>query len=294
MGSLSPNIGLTLPTIGGDTGPLFAQEINGDLSIIDGVCGGVNSLSVAGNANVTLTTPQAQNLIQQFTGALTGNVTVFLPAAGRFYAIENATTGNFSLSVGCLGGSNVQSVPQGLSTWIWTDGTYTRLSNPPGWQEITTYSVSASASQAILLPAPFRRFRLTLQSILIATSAVSLQLQTSTNGGSSFTSTGYHYAFAPFRSDGSSGLTGNNAAASIVVTGASNTFSTYDATIEIFPGSSSGGVCLLRVDFVGTNSSNQFQVGIVGGASTDRGVNAIQLFPSTGTFSGTIIVEGLP
>jgi len=87
MGSLSPNLGLQIPTIGGDTGPLFAEEINGSLSTLDGCLGGTNSLSVAGSANVTLNTSQAQNLIQQFTGALTGNIMVFLPPVGRFYAI---------------------------------------------------------------------------------------------------------------------------------------------------------------------------------------------------------------
>src|SRR5271168_159787 len=161
MGTLSPNKSYQIPTVGGDAGPQFANEINATISIIDSNMGGVNSLSVAGNTNVTLTTSQAQNLIQQFTGSLSGNITVFLPAVGSFYCIENATSGLFGLSIACTGGSNSIQIPQGLSTFVWTDGSVIRLSNPPGWMEISTTIASAATLIQIALPPPFRRFRLT-------------------------------------------------------------------------------------------------------------------------------------
>lgn len=50
MGSLSPNLGLQIPTIGGDVGPTYAQEVNGSLSTLDSVLGAANVLNVAGRS----------------------------------------------------------------------------------------------------------------------------------------------------------------------------------------------------------------------------------------------------
>lgn len=294
MGSLSPNIGLQIPTVGGDVGPTFAQEINGSLSTLDSVLGAANVLNVAGNANVTLTTPQAQNMIQQFTGALTGNITVFVPATGRFYAIENATTGPFSLSVGCTGGGNTQPIPQGLSTWIWTDGTFARLSNPPGWQEVATYAASGAANVVVALPAPFRRFRLTLQSVSVNTASAFLVLRTSTDGGSNFTATGYSNAGASFVSSATASSGGSQLVSSLGLTTQLVANSIVDGTYEIFPGSVGGGTCRMRGNSCQNQSSLGFMILITSGASPDIGVNAINILPSAGTLSGTIIVEGLP
>lgn len=298
MGSLTPNAGFTLPTIGGDTGPLFAQEINGDFSIADGLSGGTNTLSVAGNANVTLNTSQSQNLIQQFTGALTGNITVFLPAVGRSYAVENATSGPFSLFVGCTGGGNTQIIPQGLSTWLWTDGTFTRLSSPPGWQEIGTYSISGAANSIVTLPPPFRRFRLTLQTISFGTTGAGLFLQFSSNGGSSFFTTGYNYVLPFSSTNGTSGISQSSSAGSMLVTTtgiAPDGGNTTDATLEIFPGNPVQAP-RVRGSSYGIDSASQYIVGTIGGGWFGSGqvMNAVNLAPGAGTFSGTVIVEGFP
>ena len=301
MGTLSPNLGLQVPTIGGDAGPLFAQEVNGALTTMDGCNGGINNLSVAGSANVTLTTAQAQNLIQQFTGALTGNISVLFPArngsgggASGFFAIENATTGNFSLSVGCVGGSNVQAIPQGLSAWVWMDGTYTRISNPPGWQEITTYTASNVATLSIALPAPFRRFRVTIQDLLMAAAGTFLALRASSNGGSSFVVTStYAWAVQAVSGTGTVQGGGANPDTSIHLIGTAGITSPYDLSFEIWPGPT--GLNLRGTAFgltsAGTFASTNFGgVGGVGGVT-----NAIQLLGNSGAlFSATVIVEGLP
>jgi hypothetical protein len=294
MGSLTPNLKLTLPTIGGDTGPLFAQEINGDMAIIDLIYGGVNALSIAGNANVTATESQAQNLVQQLTGVLTGNVTYFLPAVGAFYAVENATTGPFTLSVGCLGGGNVQVIPQGLSTWIWTDGTFTRLSNPPGWQEIATYIISGAATQTILLPAPFRRFKITFQGVVFTASGASLNMLASLNGGSSFI-TAYIYATFVNRSDGSTLPGGSSSVTSVPITGAGAvTTNPWDGTYDIWPGSATQ-TFIARGEAFGVNATPVWTHTHTACSSSTVGViNALRLLPNAGNFSGTVLVEGLP
>jgi hypothetical protein len=73
---------------------------------------------------VTLTASQAANLVQQYQGSLTGNVTVILPPVVQFYAISNNTTGAFTLtfSTGVSGGS-VIVLGQGQTIIAICDGT---------------------------------------------------------------------------------------------------------------------------------------------------------------------------
>lgn len=290
MGTLTPNRFLQVPTVGGDAGPTFAEEVNASITATDLICGGLNVLNVGGSVNVTLTNDQSQNMIQQFTGVLTGNITVLAPAVGAFYAVENATTGQFSLSFGCTGGGNAQVIPQGLSTWLWTDGSFTRLSNPPGWQEIATYTASGASSLTILLPAPFRRFRMTMDFTQTA-SGGNLNAAFSNNGGSSFASAGYTtVALLWF---GTSTQAGNVIGSTFVITMPTIPGAGYDGTMEIYPGA--GGVNF-RSNGVGFDSVTSSLAGEnrVGSNGTVIFANAMLIVPSSGTFSGTFIVEGLP
>ncbi len=294
MVTISPNKGYQIPTVGGDPGPSFANEISATLAIIDSNLGGQNSLSVSGASNVTLTAGQAQNLIQQFTGALAGNITVFLPAVGSFYCIENATTGAFSLSVGCTNGSNALQIPQGLSSFVWTDGSVVRLSNPPGWTEIATYIVSGAASQTVLLPGPFRRFRLTLQSMTMATFNTYLTVVGSINGGASFVSTGYSFANWVTESSGvTGGGFGPNPQSGITITGGNQVNVVFDGVYEIGPFTNGFYLKGLVTGIVNTGATYTEMIGGAAGA-LGGAVNAVAVRASSGTFSGTIIVEGLP
>jgi hypothetical protein len=80
-------------------------------------------LSVAGSADVTLSTAQSQNLYFNFTGALTGNINVIFPAsAGRIIIVNNATSGAFTLTVKPSGGTGFL-VTQGSQQFVQIDGT---------------------------------------------------------------------------------------------------------------------------------------------------------------------------
>jgi hypothetical protein len=62
----------------------------------------VNSLlvlSVAGSSNVVLTSGQGASSIIEFTGVLTGNITVTTPAVIGPWTMYNNTTGNYTLTV---------------------------------------------------------------------------------------------------------------------------------------------------------------------------------------------------
>lgn len=78
--------------------------------------------SVAGASNVTLTTTEAGNIIQSYTGVLTGNIAVIVPTAVGIYFVFNNTTGAFTLTVKTAAGTGVQ-VTQGKKNIVYCDGT---------------------------------------------------------------------------------------------------------------------------------------------------------------------------
>lgn len=78
--------------------------------------------SVAGAADVTLTSVEAANQMQQYTGALTGNINVIVPTSVAQYYVFNNTSGAFSLTVKTVAGTGI-AVAQGTRTILACDGT---------------------------------------------------------------------------------------------------------------------------------------------------------------------------
>lgn len=82
------------------------------------------NLTPYSGASVTLTSQQASPLVQNFTGALTGNVIVYFPAAAGQWYINNLTTGGFNVTVQLAGPTgNPILIPQGERVIIYSDGT---------------------------------------------------------------------------------------------------------------------------------------------------------------------------
>lgn len=118
---VTTNKGYQIQNTGANVGT-WGSVLNTDtINLIDKNLGGLLSISLT-NANVTLSTTDAQNGIFRLTGTLTGNVIITFPAVGSFYIIENLTTGNFSivLSNG-VGGSVIPS--RNTRSFIATDTT---------------------------------------------------------------------------------------------------------------------------------------------------------------------------
>ena len=71
----------------------WGNNTNTNLETIDAFSAGYISKSVAGSANVTLTTnnadptAEASNKVIELTGTLTGNIHVFIPAVENYYYI---------------------------------------------------------------------------------------------------------------------------------------------------------------------------------------------------------------
>lgn len=99
-------------------------------------------LNVAGNADITETNAQAANKIQTFTGVLTGNINVIMPAAASTYYVFNNTSGAFSLTVKIAGGTGV-AITQGSHDIVVSDSTnvYKGITNVVG----TTLFAAGSA-----------------------------------------------------------------------------------------------------------------------------------------------------
>jgi hypothetical protein len=89
-------------------GTIFNQQF---ADLIDSAIAGYTTVAMS-DANTTLTASngaadQARSAMLKFTGTLTANRNIVVPAASKLYFIDNATTGGFTLTVKTSGGSGV-------------------------------------------------------------------------------------------------------------------------------------------------------------------------------------------
>lgn len=101
----------------------WGNNTNTNLETIDAFNAGYLAKSVAGSSNVTLTTAnasptsEASNKVIEFTGALTGNIYVFVPAVENNYIFYNNTSGAYTLTVAPDGhAANGVAIAQGAHT----------------------------------------------------------------------------------------------------------------------------------------------------------------------------------
>jgi len=90
----------------------------------------------------TLTSSEATNTIQTYTGTLTGNVTVIYPPVVNLYVIKNSVTaGGFTLTVGTGSGTSVV-IPSGQQVTLACDGTNFFNANTSQAGAVTTLSLA--------------------------------------------------------------------------------------------------------------------------------------------------------
>ena len=80
------------------------------------------SIAVAGTGNYTLTGSELNRIAYNFTGILTGNRSIIVPATVQQYWVSNATTGAFTLTVKTSAGTGI-AVAQGARAILYSDGT---------------------------------------------------------------------------------------------------------------------------------------------------------------------------
>lgn len=79
------------------------------------------SLSVAGTGNYTLSGSELNRIAYNFTGILTGNKTVIVPATVQQYWVSNQTTGAYTLTIKTLAGTGL-NIDQGQRAIFYCDG----------------------------------------------------------------------------------------------------------------------------------------------------------------------------
>lgn len=80
-------------------------------------------INVAGSGTYTLTGSELNRVAYSFTGALTGNRTIVVPATVQQYWVSNNTTGAYTLTISPSGGGTSFNVAQGERVILYCDGT---------------------------------------------------------------------------------------------------------------------------------------------------------------------------
>lgn len=128
----TPNKNLEQPARGSNVG-VWDTPVNSNTGIIDNSFGGVATVPLV-NTPVTLSPAQYQCVFLTFTGAISANVPITLPAVGSFYTVINQTTNSSAFIVTMLttaAGSQTIGLPPGAVTEIFTDGANVKFRSLP-------------------------------------------------------------------------------------------------------------------------------------------------------------------
>jgi len=151
----------------GENSGTWGNLVNYVFNRVDASVSGYQPVSVAGSANVTLTSnnstsntdddatdDQVHNKVLELTGALTGNIHVFTDAVEQNYILFNNTTGSQSLTFANTGhAANGVILKQGAKTLVYSDGSsITDVMADLG--DVTTTSVTTSGNVSMSATAP--------------------------------------------------------------------------------------------------------------------------------------------
>ena len=81
------------------------------------------NIAVPGTGTYTLSGSELNRVVYNFTGILTGDRTVTVPATVQQYWVDNATTGSYTLTIASSGGGSNTAVNQGARAILYCDGT---------------------------------------------------------------------------------------------------------------------------------------------------------------------------
>lgn len=131
-----------VPVVGTVSGLTMANDVNAGFDSLQENIGGVLTKSVAGSADVTLSSAEANKGVMVLTGAIGANINCIVPASAMAWTVTNSTSGAFSVTVKTPSGSGV-SVPQGQSMSLYCDATNVY----PGSQPYDANTVKKNVAQ---------------------------------------------------------------------------------------------------------------------------------------------------
>lgn len=83
---------------------------------------GYEAVDCAGSSDVTLTDAQVNHAVHEFTGVLTGSISVIVPDDTHIYRCINNTTGAFTITIKTVAGTGIV-VAQTKTAIVCCDGT---------------------------------------------------------------------------------------------------------------------------------------------------------------------------
>ena len=97
----------------------------------------------------TLTAVEYANVVQEYFGALTGNVIIVLPSTVQIYYLNNQTTGSYSLTFKTsASGAATVTVAQGQTLTVVCDGTNVYNSSSASGGTVTTLTINSGSAAA--------------------------------------------------------------------------------------------------------------------------------------------------
>lgn len=116
----TPCHGYELQNTGSNSGT-WGVKVNNVFSTVDKNFGGLLVKDVSGNTNVIVSASDAQNVYQQMTGTITGNIKYVLPNTCGLYIIDNQTTGAYTITaVNTALGTGVL-IPTGQKAFVYSN-----------------------------------------------------------------------------------------------------------------------------------------------------------------------------
>ena len=110
----------------GENDSTWGSKANVVFNLIEEATDGYLAKSVAGSSNVTLTSTnfvsdESRQRVLEFTGTLSGNIDVIVPATEKFYIVFNNTAGAYALTFKPAGGTGLV-LTQGSKYVVYTNG----------------------------------------------------------------------------------------------------------------------------------------------------------------------------
>lgn len=130
--STTPNKALTEPSYGT---PNWDVILNDNFTILDNTLGSKKQITVTSitSSPIVLAAADYQNMVIEFIGVLSANLTYQIPSGvGGQWIVRNATSGNFTLTIANVAGGASVIVDQGSIVTTYSDGTNIRAADIPG------------------------------------------------------------------------------------------------------------------------------------------------------------------
>lgn len=106
----------------GENDNTWGINLNTLIDALDDAISARLAKSVAGAADITLTAAEALHAFHEYTGAITADINVIVPATDKIYLVKNNTSGSFTLTVKTSAGTGI-TVPQGTTMILYCDST---------------------------------------------------------------------------------------------------------------------------------------------------------------------------